>query len=86
MTALGSQGKLEEADALYPRAVGVQEKTLGPDHLQLAASLFNWGKVLLAQVIDLPLWILLQVHGITRGVSCSRRLLYGGWFRVVGWR
>ncbi len=48
----GSQGKLEEADALLLRAIGVQEKALGPEHPELAASLSSRANVLQAQVTD----------------------------------
>ena len=50
MTALGSQGKHDEADALLLRAIGIQEKALGPDHPDVAASLSNRVTVLQAQV------------------------------------
>ena len=51
--ALGSQGKHGEADALHLRAIGIQEKALGPDHPDLAKSLGNRANVLKAQVLRL---------------------------------
>lgn len=47
---LSAQGKYEEAGALYLKAVGIQEKTLGPDHFGVALSLGSLAQVLHAQV------------------------------------
>ena len=55
MTALGSQSKDEEADALLQRAIGIVEKALGPHHPELAVSLSNRAHVLQAQVTYLSL-------------------------------
>ena len=52
--ALGSQGKHGEANALLLRAIGIEEKALGPDHPELAISLRSRANVLLAQVMHLP--------------------------------
>ena len=52
--ALGSQGEYGEADALLLRAIGIQEKALGPDHPELAMSLSSRAKVLKEQVMHLP--------------------------------
>ena len=49
--ALGSQGKHGEADALLLRAIGIQEKALGPDHPEVAKSLTIRANVLRAQVL-----------------------------------
>ena len=54
MTALGSQGKYEEADVLYLRAIRIQEEALSPDHPELAISLGSRAQVLEAQVMHLP--------------------------------
>ena len=51
--ALGAQGNYGEADALLLRAIGIQEKALGPDHPHLAASLGNRANVFRAQVLRL---------------------------------
>ena len=60
MTALGCQGKLEEADELLLRAIGLQEKALGPDHWRLASSLSSRADVLHAQVNGLDVFTLMQ--------------------------
>ena len=52
MVALGPQGRLEEADELFLRAIGIQEKALGPDHPGLAFSLSSRANVLGEQVND----------------------------------
>lgn len=44
------QGKYEEADALYARAIDSQERTLGPDHNDLATSLTHRAGVMNDQV------------------------------------
>lgn len=49
-TLWASQGKLDEADPLYLRSIEIQEKTLGPDHPELAFSLNNRAGLLQAQV------------------------------------
>ena len=56
MVATGSQGKYKEADALSLRAVGIQEKALGPDRPELATILTGRAGVLRAQVTPLPSW------------------------------
>ena len=48
--SLGSQGKYSEADEGYLRAVGIQEKALGPDHPDLVITLRNRAYVLELQV------------------------------------
>ena len=58
MTALGRQGKLEEADELLLRAIGIQEEALGPDHWRLASSLSSRAIVLQAQVNGLDVFTL----------------------------
>ena len=47
-----AQGKLAEAEPYYQRSLAIREKSLGPDHPDVAESLNN-----LAQ--------LLQVHGLS---------------------
>lgn len=47
---LSTQGKYAEADPLYLRAIGIEEKHLGPDHPSLASSLANRANLLQAQV------------------------------------
>lgn len=54
MAVLCSQGRYDEADALYLRAIEVLEKALGPDHAWLAIGLNNRANVTRDQVIDLP--------------------------------
>lgn len=44
------QGKYAEAEPLYRRALAIQEKTLGPEHPKVAASLNNLAGVLRSQV------------------------------------
>lgn len=46
----GSQGKLEEAGLLYDRSLAIREKTLGPDHPDVAQSLNNRALLLESQV------------------------------------
>ncbi|CBN74854.1 TPR repeat-containing protein [Ectocarpus siliculosus] len=46
---LESQGKYDEGDPLYLRAIEIGEKTLGPDHPALATSLNNRARMLEAQ-------------------------------------
>lgn len=48
--ALASQGKYDEADPLFVRAIAIQEKTLGPDDLNLASSLGSRAELLISQV------------------------------------
>ena len=50
MTLLATQGKFEEADSLYLRAIEIGEKTLGPDHPDLATRLNNRAGLLRKQV------------------------------------
>ena len=45
------QGNLEQADPLYLRAIEIAEKTLGPDHPELATCLNNRAMLLESQVI-----------------------------------
>ena len=45
-----SQSKLSEADQLYITAIKLHEKAHGADHLDLAATLNNRGKLLLLTV------------------------------------
>lgn len=40
-TLTSSQGNYDEADRLYLRCIDIEEKTLGPHHPELAASLHN---------------------------------------------
>ena len=54
VAAIDSQGKLEEANALGLKAVGIFEKALGAEHPNLAQCLQNRAMVLHEQVIDLP--------------------------------
>lgn len=73
MTAFGSQGKFEEADALLLRAIGIREDALGPDHPNVAVLLSNRAGVLQAQVIDLPFQQLrysVSRNARPRGVVC----------------
>ncbi len=56
MAAIYSQGKHQEADAVCLRAIEIQEKALGADHPELAASLGVRAQVLHAQVMRLPFW------------------------------
>ena len=44
------QGKYDEADPLYLRAIEIGEKTLGPDHPDLATRLNNRARLLESQV------------------------------------
>ena len=70
------QGKYEEADPLYLRAVAIGEKTLGPDHPTLATTLNNRAgllsicssalKYLLALTTLLPVVPFLHVSGQVR--------------------
>ncbi|CAM9264861.1 unnamed protein product [Ectocarpus fasciculatus] len=48
--ALQHQGKYEEADSLYLRAIEIGEATLGPDHPDVATRLNNRAALLTAQV------------------------------------
>ena len=50
MIALDSQGKYQEADELYLRAIGMQEKALGSNHPDLAASLGSRALLFQSQV------------------------------------
>ena len=45
-----SYGKYDKADPLYLRAIEIGEKTLGPDHPDLATRLNNRAELLRAQV------------------------------------
>lgn len=44
------QGKYAEADPMYVRAIDIGERTLGPDHPNLAVWLGNWASLLEKQV------------------------------------
>lgn len=44
------QGKHAEAEAFFLRAIGIQEKVPGPDHLDVATTLNNLAKMLYKQV------------------------------------
>ena len=48
-----TQGKSEEADVLYLRAIEIKEKALGLDHPRLAISLCHRAEMLAEQVIHL---------------------------------
>ena len=54
MAAFGSQGKLEEADVLYLRAIGIEEKVLAPNISKLATILYNRATGLETQVMHPP--------------------------------
>lgn len=44
------QGKYEDADALYRRAVDISDNAPGPDNPEVTIALNNWGLMLQAQV------------------------------------
>ena len=44
------QGKHAEAEAMYLRAIGIEENVLGPDHPEVAATLSNLAGLLAKQV------------------------------------
>ncbi|CAN0113270.1 unnamed protein product, partial [Ectocarpus sp. 12 AP-2014] len=44
-----SQGKYDEAEPLYIRAVAIREKALGPDHPDVASCLNNLADLLQSQ-------------------------------------
>ena len=44
------QGKYDDADPLYQRALAIDEKVLGPDHPDVAADLNNRAGLLESQV------------------------------------
>ena len=44
------QGKYDEAEPLFRRAIDIGEKTLGPEHPNLATGLNNLARLLRAQV------------------------------------
>ena len=46
MFVLQAQGKLAEAEPLYQRAIEIGEKTLGPDHPNIATRLNNLATLL----------------------------------------
>lgn len=39
---LDGQGQYDEAEALYQRAIAVFERTLGPEHYEIAANAVMW--------------------------------------------
>lgn len=49
-TSLDTQGKYEEADPLHLRAIEIGEKTLDPNHPDLATCVHNRAELLKAQV------------------------------------
>ena len=51
---------MDEADELLRRAIGIQEKALGPDHPGLASSLSSRADVLQAQVNGLDVFTLMR--------------------------
>ncbi len=57
-----SQGKLEEADLLYLRAIDMQEGSLGAGTPQFALTLNNRATLLLAQVMHLRLPCVVHEH------------------------
>ena len=64
MNAPVSQCKLEEADALLLRAIGIEEKILGPNHPAVAIVLGNRAGVLQALVIHLNACTCFAVVGV----------------------
>ena len=51
------QGKNAEAGILYPRAITILEKKLGPEHLTVATAVNNWAQLLKSQVKDVSVSI-----------------------------
>lgn len=49
-----AQGKHEEADVLYKRAIAIREKVYGPDHQEVAFLLSNRAKLLQNRVRNSP--------------------------------
>ena len=47
---LANQGKYDDAEPLYKRALAIRKETLGPQHPQVAASLNNLALLLQTQV------------------------------------
>ena len=77
---------MEEADELFLRAIGIQEKSLGPDHWKLADSLSNRAGVLQTQVMDLPFWRCLHVDAGSGRVALLDGFIYWSvwWWRYRG--
>lgn len=44
------QGKYYKAEQLFKRCIAIEERTQGPDHHDLASSLYNLGRILRSQV------------------------------------
>ena len=51
MLFLENQGKYDDAEPLYKRALAIREDTLGPRHPDVASSLNNLGVLLKSQVM-----------------------------------
>lgn len=47
---LAAQGKFSEAEPLFRRALAIDTKVYGPDHLRVAATLSNLGNLWEGQV------------------------------------
>ena len=48
---LANQGKYDDAEPLYKRALTIREEVLGPDHPEVASSLNNLATLLASQVM-----------------------------------
>ena len=48
---LANQGKYDDAEPLYKRALTIREEVLGPDHPKVASSLNNLATLLASQVM-----------------------------------
>lgn len=44
-----TQGKIDEAESRFERALAIQERTLGPEHSAVATTLVNWAHSLVKQ-------------------------------------
>lgn len=71
LNSCSSQGKFDEADPLYRRAIEIQQTSLGPDHPNLAVSLNNRGGLLKAQVCT--------IAGVGELVAYGLMDVAGGW-------
>ena len=77
---MAAQGKYDEAEPLYKRALAIHEKALGAEHPQVALALNNLGMLLTGKfIVDLVFFvetcvlgsIRLFVVGMTKFFTCG---------------
>ena len=77
---MAAQGKYEEAQPYFERAVAIWEKSLGPEHPQVATGLNNLGVLLTGKfIIDLVFLSDMRSRVINMCVCCRHGKVFRWW-------